>query len=367
MDEERSVRDILRKKLQIRDLTFQEFLAIALYHPAFGYYATASNPVGKGADYVTAPLLSPVFSYALGNLIRAFLRRHEAEVCSIVDIGCGDGSLIQALAAANPDTGARFFGVDRSLSRIGTPVGWAALGAIDEVPADGVHLILSNELYDAFPFARLVQREGGLHELLVTSSDDVLDWRERLAPAEYETYFAERGIRLEEGQFADVSLDWESFHENVLRSFRRAVVVTIDYGYPAGKLFHPRARRFGTAAAYSGQRVSRDLLADPGEQDLTAHINFGDLERAGARDGATTLFFDRLAKFLLTLDITSHELFRPVHEVAIANAAEGVELLQAREDARRLVLPDGIGEEMRVLVQAKGVALEGWPFQRALF
>jgi hypothetical protein len=56
-----------------------------------------------------------------------------------------------------------------------------------------------------------------------------------------------------------------------------------------------------------------------------------------------------------------------VHEVSIANAAEGVELIQAREDARRLVLPDGIGEEMRVLVQAKGIAAEGWAFQRTLF
>ncbi len=138
--------------------------------------------------------------------------------------------------------------------------------------------------------------------------------------------------------------------------------MTIDYGHPQQKLFHSRARRFGTAAAYSQQRVTRDLLANPGEQDLTAHINFTDLERAGEREGATTLFFDRLAKFLLTLDITNHELLQPSNP-----ATQQLSDLEAREDARRLILPDGIGEDQRVLVQGKNVPLASWSFQKKLF
>ena len=158
-----------------------------------------------------------------------------------------------------------------------------------------------------------------------------------------------------------------SLYGDIIRRFQHALVVTLDYGYPQEKLFHPRARRFGTAAAYAGQRVHRDLLANPGEQDLTAHINFTDLERAGERDGAETLFFDRLAKFLLSIGITRHELFRPVHEVGIGSLEEGVDLIGAREDARRLVLPDSIGEDLRVLVQAKGLETAGWSFQMKLF
>jgi len=164
-----------------------------------------------------------------------------------------------------------------------------------------------------------------------------------------------------------VALEWEAFHADVARFLRRGLIVTIDYGYPADKLFHPRARRFGTAAAYAGQRVSRDLLAQPGGQDLTAHINFSDLERAGMHRGATPLFFDRLAKFLLSLGITDHRLFQPSHDVEVSGAEEAMAMMEAREDARRLVLPDGIGEEMRVLVQAKNVPLEGWSFQQQLF
>jgi SAM-dependent MidA family methyltransferase len=153
----------------------------------------------------------------------------------------------------------------------------------------------------------------------------------------------------------------------VARFVTRGLIVTLDYGYPAKKLFHPRARRFGTAAAYSRQRVHRDLLSDPGEQDLTAHINFTDLERAGERQGARTLFFDVLAKFLLGIGVTEHDLFKPVHELSIESAEEGLQLIEARDEARRLILPDGMGEDLRVLVQAKGVSFENWSFQRPLF
>lgn len=356
------LRDVLRNLLQYGDLSFRDFMEVALYHPESGYYARPENPVGRGGDYVTAPVLSPVFSFAFGSLVRDFVRRNEGALCSIVDIGCGDGSLIRALASENVSMNVRFFGVDRALDRV-PPGDVTFVRTLNEVPRGAAQLVLSNELYDAFPFARLVRRGEQLHELWVHERDGALDWTKREAPAPYEDYFAARGIELAEGQYADVSLEWEAFHAEVLDFVSCGLVVTIDYGYPAEKLFHPRARRFGTAAAYSGQRVSRDLLANPGLQDLTAHVNFSDLERAGGR----TLYFDRLAKFLLALGASSHPLFAPVEDSGITTAEEGLELLEAREAARRLVLPDGIGEEMRVLVQGKNVEPEGWSFQRPLY
>lgn len=355
-------------------LRFRDFVEAALYHPHFGYYARAANPVGKGGDYVTAPGLSPAFAYALGNLVREFVRRCEGGVCSIVDIGCGEGQLIRDVARQFPRHFADFYGVDRSLKRSVAPEREEEAPAVkfvntlDELPWRGAQLLLSNELFDAFPFARLVRRGSGLHELWVTEREGSLDWDEREAGDEYQEYFDQHGIALDQGQFADVSLEWAAYYGEMVRRVERGLIVTIDYGFPAPSLFHPRARRYGTAAAYSGQRVSRDLLARPGEQDLTAHINFTDLQRAGETHGAATLYFDRLAKFLLAAGITSHPLFRPLEEnLSFASPEEGLAFREAREEARRLVLPDGIGEEMRVLVQVKGMAGEGWAFQQPLF
>lgn len=348
-------------------------MELALYHPQFGYYARVANPVGKAGDYVTGPSLSPVFSFGLASLFREFLLRTEGGPSTFVDIGAGDGGLIEAVAHQIEDERARFFGVDRSLERVAEG-SEAVVGSktrfvrtIDEVPRDGAHLLFSNELFDAFPFARLVQRGRHLHELWVTERDGSLDWSEHEAPAPYEDYFSARGIELADGQFADITREWELFYEDLSRFLTRGLIVTIDYGFAQEKLFHPRIRRFGTAASYRSHRVHRDLLANAGEQDLTAHINFTDLQRSGERHGLRTLFFDSLAKFLLAIGVTEHELFRPVQDVEIESAEEGVALIHAREDARRLILPDGIGEDLRVLVQEKSTGEETWSFERRLF
>jgi SAM-dependent MidA family methyltransferase len=366
---------VLRNLLQYGDLSFRDFVEIALYHPEAGYYSQASSPVGKAADYVTAPALSPVFGYAIGRLISGYLARSEAEVLTFVDVGCGDGSLLEAAWSATPERDrVRWWGIDRSLGRVGQaglPVsdsgGQAGLPVCDsggqaglpvlhfgrsllEVPRGGAHILFSNELFDAIPFSRLVMRHGDLHELWI---DEHFDWTEHEAPEAYDDYFASHGIELEDGQFADVALDWATLYQEMAELVRRGLVVTLDYGFRAKQLFHPRIRRFGTAASYTRQRLTRDLLVNPGGQDLTAHVNFDDLIRAGESAGLTTTRFDRQAKFLLSLGITDHPLFAPLDELNPASFDEAMALREAREEARRLVLPDGIGDEIRVLIQER--------------
>lgn len=357
--------EVVRNLLSRGDLSFRDFVEVALYHPESGYYAQQTSPVGREGDYITSPLLSPAFSFALARLVREFVSRAGDAVCTIVDIGCGDGSLIHSLWGAAGDGRTRFVGVDRALERVPAEVRSRVefVRTIDEIPRGGRHLIFSNELFDALPFARLVQREEGLHELWVTERDGHLDWSERDAPAEYRDYFASRGVALQKGQFADISLEWGAIYRDICRVVDEGLIVTFDYGYPQSKLFHPRARRFGTAAAYAKHRVSRDLLADPGEQDLTAHLNFDDLIRAGEELDFTTLFFDRQAVFLLALGITAHGLFTPVTDLAVENLSAGVDLLDRRDAAHQLVLPAGIGHDIRVLVQGRGIG-SGWSFQQ---
>lgn len=342
-------------------------MEVAMYHPEFGYYTRPYNPIKREGDYVTSPQLSPVFSYALGGLVREFLSRVGDGQSTIVDIGCGDGSLIHSLAREAGSATADFTGVDRSLERVDRSGGVAFATSLLEAGRGDAQLVFANELFDAIPFARLVRRGEELHELWVLETNGELDWSEHEASLEYEQYFADRSIELVDGQFADVSLDWQALYADVAAFVTRGLIVTFDYGFTGEKLFDRRARRFGTAAAYAHHRVTRDLLANPGEQDLTCHINFSDLIETGEREGFRTLFFDRQAKFLLSLGITAHELFAPATELEVDSIDEGVELRERREDARRLILPDGIGEDIRVLVQGRGVPDEGWSFQKRLF
>src|SRR5438477_4023594 len=310
--------DALRKMLEHSDLYIRDIMEMALYHPQFGYYSQQRSPLGRQGDYVTSPAISPVFVHCLNRLIREFMSRTDDAMCSIVDMGCGDGLLIHSLYADAPaDVRARatFCGVDRSLGRVVAQSGVVFATQLETLPPSDFQLLISNELFDSFPFARLVMRDEHLQELRVTDRDGTLDWMEHEAEPRYDDYFAERGIELRSGQFADLALEWEAMYEDICRFVTRGLIVTFDYGYPEQQLFSGSIRRFGTAAAYADQRASRDLLANPGRQDLTAHINFTDLERAGERAGLRTLFFDRQAKFLLAIGATEHELFRPLEEL----------------------------------------------------
>src|ERR1700760_1684572 len=117
MPGERSLSDVLRNSLSHGDLPFRDFVELALYHPEFGYYARAESPAGREGDFITSPLLSPLFSFALGKLVDEFMSRSGDAVSQVVDIGCGDGALIGALSQRLGDGSCAFFGVDRNLGR----------------------------------------------------------------------------------------------------------------------------------------------------------------------------------------------------------------------------------------------------------
>lgn len=355
----------IRKLLSPNGLPFRDFVEAALYDPELGYYAAPKS----GRDYATSVDLSPVFAFALSRLAAEFSARAGDAVSTLVDIGCGDGSLLASLREflGSSHGNFLFYGVDRSLARLrpelASDPALRFVRDLAQVPDDRPTLVLSNELFDAFPFARLVRRDDGLREMWVVPREEGLDWDERPAPPEYADYFARRGVTLETGQFADVSLEWETAYARIARRFARGLLVTIDYGFPRERLYDVRVRRYGTAVAFHRHQLTRDLLARPGEQDLTAHVDLTDLAEAGEGAGWRTVTLARQARFLLALGATEHPLLAPLEEVRPAGGEDAVELAAMRDAARRLVLPEGIGEEMRVLVQEQGMGHEPWPFE----
>jgi len=349
----------------------------ALYNPGFGYYAGGRNPVGPLGDFVTSPVISPVFAYGLTRLSSEFSGRVVDALYGIVDIGCGDGSLLEALAAGIPESQrsrASFFGVDRSLARVSEArVSERVRGAISfstdpsSIPAGLPLLIICNELFDALPVTRLAVREGSLREAMVRLRDGYLEWSDGPASAEHAEYLSSRGIDLVEGQRADISLGTSRMYARICEVVQRGLIVTFDYGFEQKQLFDRRIRMQGTAAAYRAHGVHRDLLADPGAQDLTAHVNFSDLISGGERSGMSTLTFARQAAFLLSLGVTDHELFRPWQERSVDSLQNAVDDFDQREAARRLILPDGVGEDIRVLVQSRNMPESGWSFQKKIY
>ena len=151
-----SLSDALRNMLEYSDLSFRDFMEMALYHPQLGYYSQQRSPVGRQGDYVTSPAISPVFIHCLDRLIREFMSRTDDAMCSIVDMGCGDGLLIHSLYANAPADArkrATFCGVDRSLERVVPQTGVVFATQLETLPPSDFQFVVSNELFDSFPFA----------------------------------------------------------------------------------------------------------------------------------------------------------------------------------------------------------------------
>ena len=153
----------------------------------------------------------------------------------------------------------------------------------------------------------------------------------------------EMRIELAPGQVADLSPEWQPSYGRLASSLESGLLVTCDYGFERARLLDPRMRPHGTLACHSRQRVHRRALHDVGQQDLSAHVDFTALREEGERQGLETVALTRQASWLVACGI--------FEDLGEASAAE-------RVDARTLLDPSGMGEEIRVLVQGRGVAAD---------
>jgi SAM-dependent MidA family methyltransferase len=161
-------------------------------------------------------------------------------------------------------------------------------------------------------------------------------------------YFRDQGIELADGQVAEAGLGAARWIEDAGRRLGRGFILTIDYGYAARELYDAR-RGGGTLLAYEHHRTTEDWLRAPGEQDLTAHVNFTALEIAGRKAGLEPMGLVSQSHFLLALAGANQ-----LADFEDAGASE-VERYRTRLAFQTLIHPDRMGEAFRVFVQQKGI------------
>jgi SAM-dependent MidA family methyltransferase len=174
-----------------------------------------------------------------------------------------------------------------------------------------------------------------------------------------ERYFHEQGITLEEGQQAEVCFEACDWIESAGRALERGFVLTIDYGHEARALYDEQHNR-GTLLAYRDHAVTENLLDAPGEQDLTAHVNFTAVDLWGRRAGLLRTGLVTQSQFLVALGRGNEfaDLYEP--------GQTEMEKLRARLLLKNLIHPESLGEKFQVLIQHKGIAaprltgLSGW-------
>jgi SAM-dependent MidA family methyltransferase len=355
-------------------IPFADFMRECLYHPIHGYYSKAEWQ--RFTDYYTSVDVHPIFGRLLARKFAEMWEQLERpKEFLLVEAGAGVGRLalhiLDFCEAKLPEfyDVLRCVAVERSASRRAQAAArlqcetdfslssCAHAGHVHispEIPAQiPAGCVFSNELIDALPVRRLVLQDGALREILVGRDNaKFVDVVAPVSTCAINEYFVAQGVTLHEGQHAEAGLEACDWISEVGRRMARGFVLTIDYGHHAAELFNERHMR-GTLLAYREHRVSENFYASPGEQDLTAHVNFTALETWGQRSGLETVEFTSQTAFLLALGQPNE--FADLYDPGQTEA----EHIRARLQLKTLIHPEGMGERFQVLVQRKGMAGDG--------
>jgi SAM-dependent MidA family methyltransferase len=350
-------------------LSFRDFFELALYHPEHGYYTRPSAGTGRGGDFSTSPDVSPAFGQRLAVQAADVHRRLGQGPWQLVELGPGRGllvgDLLDGLECHAPGAAEQLQEIvlvevspslraeqERRLEARGPhpPVRWVA--SLDELDAASVRgTVIGNEVLDALPVHAVVRREMGLRELFVDVDEDGFRFVERPPGQPELTRLADRhGLCPRPGQRAEICLDLPVFIRDLAAALARGAVLLIDYGHPAERLGDD-AHGDGTLVAYHRHRVVDDVLARPGEQDITAHVNWTHLEEAAEQAGLKVAGRTYQDRFLLALGIVE-DMARDSE-----SGEESAARASFRLSARSLVLPAaGGGRRFEVACLVKGLS-----------
>ena len=328
-----------------------EFMTDALYHPDHGYYMTR-DPFGRDGDFTTAPEISQMF----GELIGAWCtERWQAigrpETVHLIELGPGRGTLMaDALRAADVEPEFRsalsihlveISPVLRETQRATLAGGavpidtirWhAGLGTLPEGPS----LIIANEFFDALPIHQFERTAVGWCERLVAI--EAGSFRFSLSsPQPASEISIPSGIleAAECGAIVEVRPPATTAVTEIARRLARHTgsALFIDYG-------HPSSAAGDTLQSLRGHAINNPLC-NPGLADLTAHVDFGAIERA-ARGQVDVHGPVTQGAFLMRLGIE-------VRAEALARDATDIVADDIASACRRLVKSDQMGSLFKVM------------------
>ena len=266
-------------------IPFDTFMEIALHHPEDGYYARNIRGIGVRGDFTTVPQLTPALGEAVGRWLREEAKRRGWKRFNVIECGPGSGALAASVMKSFGWFGKRK--VDLHLVEISGPLRveqkarlrgtWHATIKEALAACDGRALIYHNEFLDAFT-CRVFRKDADawteVHLQVIDGklTETFLPPQRPLPDSQAFAHRWPQGQRIE--VFASV-LEWL---KELSTAWREGAMLSIDYGGTTAEIYHRRPQ--GTLRAYRGQHrlTGAEVYGLPGRQDITADVNFDDLE-----------------------------------------------------------------------------------------
>jgi SAM-dependent MidA family methyltransferase len=341
---------------------------LALYAPGVGYYARADQRSGRTGDFVTSVDLGPVFGALLAWQFADMWARMGGDAggpahIDMVEVAAGNGRLSRDILDAAERRYPAFYRavaahlVERSPSARAAQTATLAahlsrvVSSSADVPTSYEGILFANELLDAFPVHVVQMSDAGLGEIYVDLKGD--GFVERLAapstPA-LAAYLEDADVTLEPGTRGEINLGAVAWIADVAARLRRGFIVLVDYGHEAAELYSA-ARAQGTLATFhrhlvdAANRTTPAWLVDPGDRDLTSHVDLTSIRRAAERAGMNTLRVTDQTRFLLEI----------VEQSGLVEELSAPDHLRDRLALKTLLVPGGLGSTHKVMVFSKGI------------
>lgn len=381
-------------------ITFARFMALALYHPLYGYYAGGGQgrePIGWSGDYITSGDLHPLWGWTIARQLHQMWQLLDSPPhFDVIEAGAGRGllarevwryaiehapawvaalryTLLDRAPEQSPLRSAREQRLAGELAVLGVPsraVTWAA-DVAHIAPRSLTGCIVSNELVDALPVHLLEKHGDTLTERYVAldpATGQFIEQAGALSSSEVAAYLDAYAVpwrAFPDGWRCEVCPAVTSWLRDISAVLARGFVLTIDYGDIARRLYTPNRRR-GTLAVYTRHAFGEHPLAHPGQQDLTAHVNFTALIAAGRAVGLRLAGLTTQTDFLRRLGIRAEAEALAARLYPAADTERHTDRGQADYLRKRMLLgavaplldPHGLGG-FRVLIQQRGVSGAG--------
>lgn len=324
-------------------ISFARYMELALYAPGLGYYSAGSSKLGPAGDFITAPELSPLFGCTLARQLAELMRQGLTD---ILELGAGSGALAEtvldelAVLGCLPEryrileTSADLRQRQRErLQPLGNRVEW-----LETLPETFAGVVLGNEVLDALPAHRIRIDGDAIAELGVCASGDELSWSQRHATGALAA--AASALELPDGYETEINFAATALTGDLARRLTRGALLFIDYGFPAREFYHPQRDR-GTLMCHYRHRSHDDPFLWPGLQDITTHVDFGAIARAGTDAGLNLLGYTNQAQFLINCGITDL--------LAAVPATDTARYAPLAASAQKLLSPAEMGELFKVI------------------
>ena len=324
-------------------IPFDEFMDIALYS-RHGYYRTLDH-IGTEGDYYTSPRVHPIFgALVCAQIMQMWKLLQKPARFTIVEQGAGDSVLAEDILNAARQINQRFYqSLDyvlydiRSVLNTSLKIRTVESSLVDLRDITGV--VISNELLDAFPVKLVQIVNGEVMELFVTtdSKGKLIEELDEPTNKTLGSFFSKEELKSLSGYRGPVNLHLKDWAENMSKVIKDGFLITIDYGYER-ELYYSVEKSRKLLQTYYMHVDGSSPFQRIGRQDITAHVDFTALEKAGINEGFTTVYKGRQSEWLNLLG------FRDLSDV--------IKNRQEKRLMNQLVFEDGMGY-FNVLIQSK--------------